>query len=145
MTQTGEHSFETYIESVLLEKSGWQPGTNAEWDVDLALFPARILAFLQDTQPRLWEEMRALVGAKNFSPLLIKTLVKELQIKGTLHILRHGFKFYGKTFRLAYFKPAHGLNDEVLALYAKNQLIVTRQVLCHPGKHDTIDLLLAVN
>ncbi len=30
--------------------------------------------------------------------------------KGSLHVLRHGFKFYGKTFRLAYFKPAHGLN-----------------------------------
>ena len=37
-------------------------------------------------------------------------LVKELDLKGSLHVLRHGFKFYGKTFRLAYFKPAHGLN-----------------------------------
>ena len=36
--------------------------------------------------------------------MLIKALVKELAIKGTLHILRHGFKFYGKVFRLAYFK-----------------------------------------
>lgn len=48
-------------------------------------------------------------------------------------------------FRLGYFKPAHGLNDEVLALYAQNQLTVTRQVLCHPGKHDTLDLVFAVN
>jgi type I restriction enzyme R subunit len=46
---------------------------------------------------------------------------------------------------MAYFKPAHGLNDEVLALYAKNQLTVTRQLPCHPGKHDTVDLLFAVN
>jgi type I restriction enzyme R subunit len=60
-------------------------------------------------------------------------------------VLRHGFKFYGKTFRLAYFKPAHGLNEEVQALYAKNCLTVTRQVPCHPGKHETVDLLLAVN
>ena len=144
MTQTSEHAFETYIESVLLGKSGWQPGSNTEWDVDLALFPAGIHAFLQDTQPGLWEEMRALHG-DGLEDMLIKALVKELQIKGTLHILRHGFKFYGKTFRLAYFKPAHGLNDEVLALYARNQLTVTRQVLCHPGRHDTIDLLFAVN
>ncbi|MFP7754512.1 type I restriction endonuclease subunit R [Thermodesulfobacteriota bacterium B35] len=144
MTQTSEHAFETYVESVLLEKSGWQPGTNAQWDVDLALFPARIHAFLQETQPRLWKEMRALHG-DGLEDMLINALVKELQIKGTLHILRHGFKFYGKTFRLAYFKPAHGLNDEVLALYAKNQLTVTRQVPCHPGKYDTIDLLFAVN
>ncbi len=144
MSQTSEYAFESYVESVLLEKSSWQQDSNSQWDVDLALFPARILAFLQETQPRLWEEMRTLHG-DGLEEMLIKTLVKELQIKGTLHILRHGFKFYGKTFRLAYFKPAHGLNDEVLALYAKNQLTVTRQVVCHPGKHDTIDLLFAVN
>jgi type I restriction enzyme R subunit len=33
----------------------------------------------------------------------------------------------------------------VLALYAQNQLTLTRQVPCHPGKHDTLDLLFAVN
>jgi type I restriction enzyme R subunit len=77
--------------------------------------------------------------------LLINALVKELDLKGTLHILRHGFKFYGKTFRSAYFKPAHGLNYEVLELFQKNRLTVTRQVPCHPGKHDTVDLVFAVN
>src|SRR5205823_1590945 len=33
--------------------------------------------------------------------LLIETLAKELDLKGSLHVLRHGFKFYGKTFRVA--------------------------------------------
>ena len=61
--------------------------------------------------------------------LLLNTLVKELDSKGSLHVLRHGFKFYGKTFRLAYFKPAHELNQDVLDLYAKNRLTVTRR--CH--------------
>ncbi|MCW5854382.1 MAG: type I restriction endonuclease subunit R, partial [Anaerolineae bacterium] len=52
---------------------------------------------------------------------------------------------YGKTLRLAYFKPAHGLNYAVLALFNQNQLTVTRQVRCHPGKGDEVDLVLAVN
>ena len=142
--QTNERAFEVHIENMLLQHAGWQPGTNAEWDVDRALFPARIHAFLQETQPKLWDKMQAL-HADGLEGLLINTLVKELNLKGTLHILRHGFKFFGKIFRLAYFRPAHGLNDEVLALYAKNQLTVTRQVLCHPEKHDTVDLLLSVN
>jgi type I restriction enzyme, R subunit len=143
-SQTKERAFETQVEHMLLTSAGWQPGTNAEWDVERALFPARIHDFLQRTQPKLWEEMRKLHGS-GLEALLLSTLVKELDLKGTLHILRHGFKFYGKTFRLAYFKPAHGLNEEILALYAQNQLTVTRQVLCHPGKHDTVDMLLAVN
>ena len=86
-------------------------------------------------------EMRNLHGA-GLESLLINTLVKELDLKGSLHVLRHGFKFYGKTFRLAYFKPAHELERDVLDLFAKNQLTVTRQVPCHPAKHDTMDICL---
>ena len=37
--------------------------------------------------------------------MLIAALIKERDHKGTLHILRHGFKFYGKTFTLAYLSP----------------------------------------
>ncbi|HLJ25924.1 MAG TPA: type I restriction endonuclease [Candidatus Angelobacter sp.] len=144
MTQTNEYAFESHVETILHDQSGWRPGSSAEWDAPRALFPVRIFSFLQGTQPKLWADMKALHGA-GLDPLLLNTLVKELELKGALHILRHGFKFYGKTFRMAYFKPAHGLNDEVLALYAKNHLTVTRQVLCHPGKHDTVDLLFAVN
>ena len=78
-------------------------------------------------------------------PLLIKTLVKELEAKGTLHILRHGFKFYGKTSKLAYFRAAHRLNYELDDLFTKNQLTLTRQVACHPSSNATVDILLAVN
>jgi len=144
MSQTDEKAFESYVETILLDQAGWKQGGTPEWDVDRALFPARIYAFLQDTQPKLWEEMRKLHGA-GLESLLINTLVKELDSKGALYVLRHGFKFYGKTFRLAYFKPAHGLNYDVLELFNKNVLTGTRQVLCHPNKHDTVDLLFAVN
>ncbi|RIK61512.1 restriction endonuclease subunit R, partial [candidate division KSB1 bacterium] len=144
MSQTTEKAFETYVESILLNQAGWQSGTTAEWDVETALFPSRVFAFLQETQLKLWEQMRGL-HREGLESLLINTLVKELELKGALHILRHGFKFYGKTFRLAYFKPAHGLNYDILELFNKNQLTVTRQAPCHPGKRDTVDLLLAVN
>lgn len=144
MSQTSEKAFETHVEEVLLQQSGWHAGTNAEWDVERALFPARIFAFLQETQAELWGQMRALHG-DGLEGLLLNTLVKELNVRGTLHVLRHGFKFYGKIFRMAYFKPAHGLNEEVLALYAKNRLFVNRQALCHPGGHETVDMLLSLN
>jgi type I restriction enzyme R subunit len=142
--QTNERAFETQVEETLLGVAGWQRGSIAEWDVEHALSPARVCQFLEATQSKLWADMRALHAAE-LERLAIGALVKELNLKGALHVLRHGFKFYGKTFRLAYFKPAHGLNDDVQALYAQNQLTITRQVPCHPGKHDTVDLLLAVN
>jgi type I restriction enzyme R subunit len=143
-TQTTERVFETYVEEILLSKSGWKSGDKSNWDKERALFPAEVFQFLQATQPKLWNEMHALHGA-GLESLLITALAKELDLKGALHVLRHGFKFYGKTFRLAYFKPAHGLNYDVLELYKKNVLTLTRQVPCHPNDGCTVDMLFAVN
>ena len=142
--QTNETAFESYVEEILLTQGGWQRGTNAEWDKERALFPAQVFGYLAESQPKLWQEMRKLHGS-GLESLLITTLAKELDAKGSLHVLRHGFKFYGKTFRMAMFKPAHGANYEVLEQYGKNRLTVTRQVACHPGDNHTIDLLLSVN
>ena len=111
-SQTNEEAFESTVES-LLEEGGWRPGNRAEWDVARALFPARAVAFMQATQPEQWETMAGLHG-DNLEHLIVEALVRELDLKGTLDVLRHGFKFYGKTFRLAYFKPAHSLNPEAL-------------------------------
>jgi type I restriction enzyme R subunit len=144
MSQTTEHAFETYVEEILLTRGGWKAGSVADWDKETALFPAQVFAFIEDTQPRLWVAMRELHAA-GLEPLLLTTLVKELDAKGSLHVLRHGFKFYGKTFRIAVFKPAHGANYEVLEQFGKNRLTVTRQVPCHPGDHSTLDMVLAVN
>ena len=142
--QTDEHAFETLVENTLLHESGWESVSNAEWNVDQALFPAEIYSYLESAQPELWARARTLHG-KELERLIVAALVKELNIKGTLHVLRHGFKFYGKIFRLATFKPAHGLNDKILSLYRLNRLTISRQVQCHPGKRDTVDLLLALN
>ena len=144
MPKTTERDFENYLEEILLTQSGWQAGSTSDWDKERALFPPQIIAFLQTTQPKLWQQMQTLHGAE-LEAMLIKALVKELDLKGTLHILRHGFKFYGKTFRLAYFKPAHGLNIDVMTLYGKNRLTLTRQVPCHPHNNDMVDLLFALN
>ncbi|MBN1380002.1 MAG: type I restriction endonuclease subunit R [Gammaproteobacteria bacterium] len=148
MPQTTEKAFESYVEEMLLNQSGWSQGSNTEWNQELALFPRRITEFIESTQTKIWAQMRELHGLE-LEGLLVAALAKELNLKGTLHVLRHGFKFYGKAFRIAYFKPAHGLADEVIALYNKNKLTVTRQVLCHPPSHpqgkDTIDLLFALN
>lgn len=143
MKASTEKAFEIYIQETMAQR-GWANGSNALWDVKSGLFSDYIFAFLKETQRALWEEMEKLHGA-DLKPKLLESLVKERDIKGTLHILRHGFKFYGKTFRLAYFKPAHGLNQETIMLFAKNNLYVVRQVPCHPQDNNTIDLVLVLN
>ncbi len=144
MSQTTERAFESYVEEILLKQGGWKSGSNSEWDKEKALFPTQIFSFIEETQPKLWAEMRTL-HATGLEALLINALVKELDLKGSLNVLRHGFKFYGKTFRLAYFKAAHNANYESQELFKKNRLTVTRQVPCHPNDNRTLDMVLSVN
>jgi type I restriction enzyme R subunit len=143
MKATTEKAFEIYIQQTMSAR-GWQPGAVSFWDKKLGLFPEYITDFIKDTQAALWLQMEKLHGDE-FKAKIVEALVKERDNKGVLHIIRHGFKFYGKTFRLAYFKPAHGLNLETLELYAKNKLTVTRQVPCHPNDNSTIDIVLSLN
>ena len=140
---TTEQAFESTVESLLLD-AGWRTGDLGEWDVERALFPARAVAFIRETQPASGRSMAGLHG-DDVEPLIVAQLARELDLKGALDVLRHGFKFYGRTFRLAYFAPAHGLNPDALARFERNELTVTRQVPCHPGKGDTLDLVFALN
>ena len=142
-SQTTEQAFESTVASMLLD-AGWRTGDLAEWDVERALFPARAVAFIRETQPDEWAQMAALHG-DDIDARIVETLARELDTKGSLDVLRHGFRFSGRTFRLAYFAPAHGLNPDALARFERNELTVTRQAPCHPGKGDTLDLVFALN
>ena len=142
-SHTTEQAFESTVESMLLE-AGWHAGDLGEWDVDRALFPARAVAFIRDTQPDEWARMAGLHG-DGLESLIVAQLARELDLKGALDVLRHGFRFSGRTFRLAYFAPAHGLNPDALARFERNELTVTRQTPCHPNKGDTLDLVFALN
>ena len=142
-TQTKEAAFESSVEAMLLDV-GWVKGVRQDWDVERALFAEPAIAFMRDTQPEQWNKMRAL-HKNDLEARIIEVLLKELDNKGSLHVLRHGFKFFGQTFRLAYFKPAHGLNEDALDRFERNELSVTRQARCHPGQGHEIDLLFALN
>ena len=147
-----ERDFETAIEAELTRSGGYAARSPKAYDEALALFPNDVAGFLQDSQPAKWEALTALLGPQTPSTVL-DSLSKELELKGTLHVLRHGFKCYGKTFRMAYFRPNTTMNPEAAANYAHNRLTLTRQVAFTSvmkkadGNHRRciIDVTLAVN
>jgi len=143
MAQINEFAFESYVEEIILSK-GYNEGSKKEWDKEKALFPTYIINFLKSTQPELWESMYKLQG-KDMNTEIIIALCKELDTNGTLDVLRHGFKYRGKRFQMAYFKPAHNLSDDVIKLYNKNVLTITRQIMCHPKDTSEMDITLALN
>ena len=142
-TQATEKAFEDVVESMLLD-GGWIKVEPDEWDAERAVFPARVVAFLQADDPERWAHLVHQHG-DGLEDEIADRLVRELGNKGTLHVLRHGFRFQGKTLRIAHLRPAHSMNPDTIADYERNELTVTRQVLCHPKGQDTVDLVFALN
>jgi type I restriction enzyme, R subunit len=139
-----EQAFESFIASQLVDHGGYQQGDPETYDRDRALLPAELFAFIQATQPKVWERLREIHHEK-LEAVLLEGLCKALEQEGSLWVLRHGFKFYGQTIRLAYFAPSHGLNPQVQALYDANRLTVVRQVKYDPKNDNSIDLVLFLN
>ncbi|MBK1732779.1 type I restriction endonuclease subunit R [Thiococcus pfennigii] len=127
MSGHDEAAFESAIEAGLTSAGGYEKRGPKDFDAALALFPDDVTGFLKDSQPAKWAALEALLGDKAAATVL-DSLAKELDLKGTLHVLRHGFKCYGKTFRMAWFRPNTGMNPEAAERYAKNRLTIARQV-----------------
>lgn len=143
MKRTSEAAFETAIESVLLG-DGYMRINAKAFDRERAIFPGEVLAFVQATQTNVWEKLEALHGEKTGERVL-EALCKWLDTHGTLATLRHGFKCFGRTLRVAFFRPAHGLNPELEARYQANRLGLTRQLHFSPRSEKSLDVVLSVN
>ena len=122
MTKTKELHFEDAIEHHLISSGGWTKGSPKDFDRATALVSKDFFAFVESTQPELWTELKK-HHQSGLEAAVLDTLVKALDSRGSLDVLRHGFKFFGKKIECAYFKPAHGMNPEILAKYAKNRLV----------------------
>ena len=147
-----ERDFETAIEVGLTSSGGYEARKPSAYDEALALFPDDVTGFLMESQQARWQALEALLGPKAAATVL-DDLSKELELKGTLHVLRHGFKCYGKTFRMAWFRPNTRMNPEAAENYARNRLTITRQVAFTSvmkkadgkSRRCVIDVTLAVN
>lgn len=144
--QHTEYAFETAIEHHLTTAGGYEKGDRDGFDTERGLFVGDVIAFIQKTQPKEWDYLANLQKEKA-EETLIDDLCRALNSshEGCLSVLRHGFKCFGKLFRVAYFAPASGMNPDTQALYAANRLTVTRQ-LRYSAKHgNTLDVTLALN
>jgi type I restriction enzyme R subunit len=138
-----EGAFETVIEAHLLA-NGYTRLAGEGFDRERAIFPEAVLSFLRDTQLSEWAKLEALHGAQTGEQVLTD-LCKWMDTNGSLATLRHGFKCYGRTLRVAFFKAAHGLNPELQARYAANHLGLTRQLHFSPRSDKSLDVTLSLN
>jgi len=144
--QHTEKAFETAIEHHLTTAGGYEQGDREAFDRDRGLFAGDVISFVQKTQPDEWAYLANLQKDKAEETLL-DDLCRAMnsEHEGCLSVLRHGFKCFGKRFRVAYFAPASGMNPETQERYAANRLTITRQLRYSNRHGNTLDVTLALN
>ncbi len=156
MASPSEHAFETAVCEALTSSGGYTAakvgnaqGQPRDFDADLALDTAELMAFIGATQADEWEKVRKThASADAAQKAFTKRLADEVQKRGAVDVLRHGVIYVGHEkaeFKLAYFRPASGLNPGLEAKYQANRLTVTRQLPYDPALSNTLDLVLFVN
>ena len=141
---TSENTFETAIIQSLLENGGYSEGRASDYSPELGMFKAEILQFLKETQPKQWQKLAA-IHDRDVENRLIQRLYKEMDLRGSLDVIRNGFVDYGVRFKMAFFKPTSGLNPDTVALYEQNRLKVIRQVYYSKKNKKSVDLVLSLN
>ena len=144
MSITTENTFETALVQTLVEQGGYTQGNAEDYSKELGMFKYEVIAFLQASQPKRWAKISAIPGADTDNRI-IQRLYKELELRGSLDVLRNGFVDYGVRFQMAYFQPASGLNPDAVDLYNKNSLKVYRQIYYSTKNKNSVDVVLAVN
>lgn len=123
---------------------GYHRRRSDEYDRTLCLIPRDVLDFILATQPKEWARLKRLYGAA-VEEKFLRRLSSEIERRGTLDVLRHGIKDMGCKFRLAYFRPASGLNEETRRLYHANIFSVVRQLRYSTRNENSLDLVLFLN
>ena len=144
MSITTENTFETALVQSLTEQGGYTEGNAPDYSPELGMFKYEVIKFLQESQPKRWEKISAIHGA-DADNRVIQRLYKELDLRGSLDVLRNGFVDYGVRFQMAFFQPASGLNPDAVALYNKNNLKVYRQIYYSTKNKNSVDVLLSLN
>ena len=123
---------------------GYQKRVQDDYDRALCLIPRDVLDFIYATQPKEWEKLKSHHGAE-VKTQFMKRLASEISRRGTLDVLRKGVKDSGCRFRLIYFQPSSGLNEELQKLYGANLFSVVRQLHYSEKNEKSLDMTLFLN
>jgi type I restriction enzyme R subunit len=142
-----EISFEDEV-CTFLANAGWlySFGDAQAYDRARALFPADLVFWVQASQPKAWEALVKSHGAAA-EAVLLDRVRKSLNDRGTLDVIRNGVEMVGvkSSIAMAQFKPAMGMNPDIVARYQANRLRVIRQLRYSLANQNCFDLVLFLN
>jgi type I restriction enzyme, R subunit len=143
-TDTSEKAFQNDIICSLVQ-NGYYKSNSTHYNRALSLDPALTLKFIQNTQPKQWNRYKSFYGEEVEKKFFFR-LNNELNKKGTIYILRNGFKDVGCNFQLFYPQPNNNLNPDLFEKYENNIFAVIDELeyeQCENSKR--VDLVIFIN
>lgn len=143
-TDTSEKGLESLIFAALTDAAGYVVGDPRDYDRDHAVDLTKLLAFLQATQPKVFEQ----VGLATDGPARLKFLARlqgEIAKRGVIDVLRKGLQHGPASVDLFYGTPSRG-NPKAAERFAANLFSVTRQLRYSKDEAQlALDLALFIN
>lgn len=138
-----EKQFEIDIESDLL-LAGYRKLLPIEYNTTNALFPEILAEFISTTQPKEWARYTKYYGDRAVEKL-VRRFNETVEARGVLDVMKNGFEDMGIKLKMCYFRPESNLNQELVNLYNKNILGVTRQFKYSTQNNNSIDMVISIN
>ena len=144
VTNTTEKAFQNDIIAHLVS-TGYIKRNNENYNTASGLDPELTLKFIHDTQTREWKKFQRVYGDDAERKFFYR-LVNEVERKGTINVLRNGFKDAGCYFKLFYPKPNTHKNPDLFEKFEKNIFSVIDE-LEYEQKEDSnrLDLVIFIN
>lgn len=144
-TDTSEKQFQNDIINHL-ESTGYIIRNSIQnYEKSTCLDPELTLKFIKETQPRKWEKFKRAYGEKAEQKFFFR-LVNEIDNKGTIHVLRNGFKDAGAYFDLFYPQPNNNRNPDLFEKFAGNIFSVIDELKYQDHEQgNRIDLAIFIN
>lgn len=140
---TSERQFESDIEAAFL-KNGYRQVSPSFYDKETAVFPNLLKEFISTTQPKEWARYEKFYGEKS-TDKLIRRFNETVEARGVLDVMKNGIEDMGIKLKLCYFRPESTLNQELINLYKKNILGITRQFKYSTSNNNSIDMVISIN
>jgi type I restriction enzyme, R subunit len=143
-TDTSEKAFQNDIIAHLVSTGYKSRGTNC-FNKASCLDPELTLKFIMDTQEKTWKKFQKVYGDDAEKKFFYR-LVNEIDKKGSINVLRNGFKDVGCQFHIFYPKPNNNKNPDLFKHFDNNIFSVIDELEYQDKeKGNRVDLVVFIN
>lgn len=144
-SNTSEKEFQNDIINHLTGTGYIKRNSNENYNKATCLDPELTLQFIKDTQAKDWKKFTRVYGDKAEQKFFYR-LISEIEKKGTIHVLRNGFKDVGCYFKLFYPQPNNYKNPDLFDKFEGNIFSVIDELEYQDRENgNRIDLAVFIN